>query len=254
MGWWAAIPAVASLVGSALNYKASKRGAGGGGGGGENPYQEGMGYLNQIPGATEPYFKPFIEGGREASGMVNPIYERMSRSPGAFIEELMQGYTPSRGYQFKQREMEKAMRNSASHGGFVGTPYNQMQQSELVQGLLGNDMQEFLQNLFGIQQTGLQGQENRINRGYGASGDYGDIIGSSLANKAFLGASGRAQQMDFNQASRNSRSKFLSQMLGAGGSLGKTIFENKFGGGAKPPNGYGSGRMVEPYQMGNNAF
>jgi hypothetical protein len=195
------------------------RGLFGGGRSGGNPADAGMGYLNQIPGAVQPYYQPFIESGRQAESMTNPIYERMSRSPGAFIEELMQGYTPSRGYRFKQEQMERSMRNDASHGGFVGTPYSQQQQGELTQGLLSQDMQEFLANLLGVQGSGLAGQESRIERGHRASTGYGDIVGSNLAQQGFLASQGRAQQMSMDQARSNARRQFLSNLIGSGASF-----------------------------------
>lgn len=207
-------------------------------GGRQAPYQQGANpagmanpYLDQIPQQVGPYYEPFIESGRQASGAVNPIYDRMSTSPGAFIEELMQGYAPSRGYRFKQGEMERSMRNSAAHGGFVGTPYNQQQQGELTQGLLSQDMQQFLANLLGVQQGGLEGQEGRIGRGFQASTGYGDILGNKLASQAGLAFQGQAgqnqlgadaysQRMTNQTARRNGRMNFLSSLLGSAGAAG----------------------------------
>jgi hypothetical protein len=232
MGFFKKIFGKATQFGLPGLIRGGSRALGGGGGGdnyqpGPNPADAAMGYLNQIPGAVQPYYQPFIESGRQAEGMTNPIYEQMSRSPGAFIEQLMQGYTPSRGYRFKQGEMERAMRNTAAHGGFVGTPYNQQQQAELTQGLLSEDMQQFLQNLLGAQQMGLGGQERRINRGYEASTGYGDILGSNLGAQAGLGYQGQAGQNQMNAdifgqrmanrtARRNAGLGFLGNLIGGG--------------------------------------
>ena len=224
-------------------FRSGKKTFGSGGGmpqfqPGPNPADSAMPYLNEIPGATQPYYQPFIQSGQQAESQTNPLYERMSGSPGAFIEELMQGYTPSRGYRFKQAEMERAMRNSAAHGGFLGTPYNQQQQAELVQGLLGEDMQQFLQNLMGAQQVGLRGQEGRMGRGFEASTGYGDILGQTLGAKAGLGYQGQygqnqlaadayGQRMQNDMARRNARRQFFSNLLGTGASL----MTGGFGGG-----------------------
>lgn len=229
--------ALGGLVGGAAFNMARGRGPLGGregmGGGGENyqpgsnPALSGMPYLERIPGAVGPYYDPFIESGQQAEGMTNPIYEQMASSPGAFIENLMRGYTPSRGYQFKQNEMERAMRNAAAHGGFVGTPYNQQQQAELTQGLLSQDMQDFLGNLFAAQGRGLEGQGRRQQRGFEASTGYGDILGSQLAQLAGLGTQGQAQANQIGAdvfsnrlAARNSaraaRMGFLGNLIGGG--------------------------------------
>lgn len=223
-------------------FRSAKNTFGGGGGYGDIPqYQQGsnpsefaMPYLNEIPGTVSPYYQPFIQGGQEAQGQANPQYSQMAQDPGAFIERLMSGYTPSRGYQFKQREMEKALRSEAAHGGFLGTPYAQQQQGELVQGLLGQDMQQFLENLMGAQGRGLGGLENRIGRGYESSHGLGNILGSVLGTKAGLGFQGQAQQNQLGadifsnrinaqnamrqsqDARRNARMNFFGNLLGTG--------------------------------------
>jgi len=196
-----------------------------------NPSAAANPYLNAIPGEARPYYDPFINSGREAlrntpgmlagaaglyddSSVINgktlPLqYEKMAHNPTAFMDALMQGYNPSVGYKFKQKQMEDAMRNAASAGGFAGTPFHQQQQAEAVQGLLGSDMQQYLENALGITQAGLQGKENRIlgheralerilnhqennlNRGFQASLGLGDLLANvkgSQASNAYTGA------------------------------------------------------------------
>jgi hypothetical protein len=195
----------------------------GGGGGGPNPADAGMGYLNRIPGETRPYYQPFIESGQQASNIANPVYGQMTQNPNDFLNAIMRNYNPSEGYRYKQREMERAMANSQAAGGFIGTPYAQQQQAEQVQGLLGQDMQEFLRNILGIQGAGLEGQENRMNRGYNASNDYANVIGTNLGNQAQLAFQGQAQQNANNMARRNARMNFFGGLARTGA--------NMFGGG-----------------------
>lgn len=210
-----------------------KRRSGGGGGGtyafdpGPNPASMAMPYLDQIPGTVKPYLDPYVQEGRTAGEALNPIYGRMSQDPTAFLNELMGKYTPSTGYKFKENEMLRAAQNSAAQGGYAGTRNAQMEQSDLVRGLLGQDMQEFLTNLLGIQGRGIAGQEQRVGRGFDASTDLANILGSNLGQKATLGFQGQAQQnqnradafanqLAAKNARRNSRLGFLSNLIGAG--------------------------------------
>jgi hypothetical protein len=193
-----------------------------------NPSRAAEAQLAAVPGAVRPYYDPFIQRGNEAYGRSQNLnqqynnlydspgidpnalpnqYERMAHNPTDFMNSLMERYNPSVGYRFKQQQMLDAMRNSASAGGFAGTPFNQQQQAETVQGLLGSDMQQYLQNALGITQAGLLGKEGRLagreralqaalsgeegnmNRGYNASTE----LSNSLANLAGTRASNEYQ-------------------------------------------------------------
>lgn len=187
-----------------------------GGGDYGNPADAGMGYLNRIPAEVGKYYQPFISSGQQAEQITNPIYGQMSQNPQDFLNSIMRGYNPSEGYRFKERELGDALRNTAAAGGFVGTPYHQQQQGELTSGLLSQDMQQFLNNILGIQGTGLQGQENRIGRGYNAATGYGNILGSNLAQQGGLAMQGAASQQANQMARDNARTQFFGNLLGTG--------------------------------------
>jgi hypothetical protein len=188
----------------------------GGGGGGQNPADAARPYLNQIPGTVKPYYEPFINSGREAEAMNNPIYGRMAQDPNTFLNEIMRRYSPSEGYQYKQKEASQAARNDAAAGGFLGTENSQRQQADMVRELLGQDMQQFLQNIFGIQGAGLQGNESRIERGANASGSLADILANALGSQgslAFQGAQQNQENQRSEQAYRNQRRNNIFQNL-----------------------------------------
>lgn len=186
---------------------------------GENPANVAMPYLNQISGVGKQYYDPYISEGRNASNISNPIYERMASDPTEFINALMRGYKPSEGYRYKEDRLGRAISNTAAAGGFRGTPFEQEQQGQMISGLLGEDMQQFLQNILGVQGAGLQGEENRIGRGFQASGNLADYIGSNLGQQAGLAYQGQAGQNAYNLANRLSKNKARGSLLGkiAGG-------------------------------------
>ncbi len=184
-----------------------------------NPAEAGMQYLNQIPGVGKKYYEPFITEGQTASGIANPVYNKMTQDPNEFINSIMRNYNPSEGYRFKEKQMLRAAQNDAAAGGFAGTPYSQQQQAETVQGLLGNDMQQFLENIFRTQGAGLQGQEGRIGRGFEGSKSLADYLGQALGAQAGMAFQGQ-QQQNQNQMSRfqnqQARNNALMGLIGQG--------------------------------------
>ncbi len=191
--------------------------------GGRNPAINAMPYLNQVGAIGQEAYNPFIQQGQQAQGMANPIYDRMAQNPEQFINEMQQNYSPSEGYRFKEREMLRAAQNSAAQGGFSGTRNDQMSQADLVRGLLGEDMQQYLANVSGLRQTGLQGQEGRIGRGFESAGSLADYLGSNLgqqANMVFTGEGGEnllAHQAGMQNAINRMSRK--NAMMGALGNL-----------------------------------
>ena len=233
---------------------------GGRGGGGDG----GMGYLNQIPGMAGGYLNPYTEEGKKAyNGLLDQYsntsttnqnqfpaeYSQMSRDPNAFVNNLMKGYEPSRGYNYKQNQMLGAARNSAASGGFAGTQYDQAQQGELVRDLLGSDMGEYLSRIMGAQNAGLQGEERRLagrertlsgraGQGFQASSDLANILGSNLGQQAtFDFANQRQRRLDRREDKYNNMGMFSNLLnMGRGGSNGLGgggiggLFNGLFGG------------------------
>ena len=247
-----------ALAGGALGLMSG--GGGGAGSGGDG----GMGYLNQIPGMAGGYLNPYTEEGKKAyNGLLDQYsntsttnqnqfpaeYSQMSRDPNAFVNNLMKGYEPSRGYNYKQNQMLGAARNSAASGGFAGTQYDQGQQSELVRDLLGSDMGEYLSRIMGAQNAGLQGEERRLTgrertlsgragQGFQASSDLANILGSNLSQQAGLGfQQERQRRLDSANNKYNNMGMFSNLLnMGRGGSNGLGgggiggLFNGLFGG------------------------
>ena len=184
-----------------------------------NPAGAASPFLEQIPGIGREHYTPFIEEGRTAAGMANPIYNQMTQDPTAFLNSLMRGYNPSEGYRFKEREMLNAAHNTAAAGGFAGTQEDVRNRTGLVQSLLNEDMQQFLTNLFGIQGAGLRGQERRIDRGYESSGNLANFIAQALGAQAGNAFQGQHQQNVYDATNRSSNMNFLSNVLGTGAGL-----------------------------------
>lgn len=220
----------------------------GGGGGSGNA---GMGSLNQIPGMAQGYLNPYTEEGRKAYNSlldqysnisdtnINQFpatYNKMAKDPATFLNDLMKGYEPSRGYNYQQNKMLGAARNSAASGGFAGTQYDQASQADLIRDLLGSDMGEYLKNVMGIQNSGLAGEERRlenrgralggmVNMGSNAAHDLANILGTNLSERAAFDFANQRQRRLNRRENEQDRSSLLLKLFDKG-SGGNSIFDS----------------------------
>ena len=173
-------------------------------------------FLRQLDEMARNNYNPHVQRGERAAQSLEPLFKRFSEDPTGYLNELQQGYKPSTGYNFKRNELEEQARNAAAAGGFSGTPYHQQQQTRLVEGLLNDDMQQWLQNIMGIQSTGLTGQQGFANTGYNATESLTDILGSNLNQ--------RAQMAYRDQEEKNARRMArFNKLLELGGTAAKAF-------------------------------
>lgn len=207
-------------------------GGGGGGFSSSNPANAASPYLDKIPQVGHDYYDPYITQGSTAGQTAQRQYDTMTNDPTGFINKLMEAYKPSEGYQFQKDQLTKEMRNASASGGIAGTPLDQLNQAEGVQGLLGKDMQQFLSNALGVYGTGLEGEEKVSGRGFDAAKSLADLLGNNYASQAGLAFQGQQQQ---NQRKNDLWSMF-GKALGAGagalfgGVPGAAIGSKIFGG------------------------
>ena len=178
---------------------------------GKNPAKKAQPYLEKIGPMAEQRYNPSIERGNRAYESLEPLYNRFANNPAEYLNELQQSYKPSTGYEFKERKALDAARNAAAAGGYTGTPYHQTQAAELAKNLAGEDMQQWLQNVLGIQSGGIGGQQGFANQGYESNANLTDILGNSLNQQAGLAFQGQAQR---NQH-RSDLYKTIAEVAGA---------------------------------------
>ena len=199
--------------------------------GGKNPADAAMPYLNQIPGMEKSYYDPYISRGNQAANVLTPQFNQMTQDPAAFLEGIMKNYTPSKSYQLRLGESEKAAGNTAAAGGMRGSLNDITNESRIADSLLGEDMQQWLQNVLGIQKEGTGGLSHQFDTGFdatkGLTGDLSNVLGT----QAGLAFQGQANQ---NQG-RNDLLSGLVKAFGGiagfglpqGGTIGGSIY-NKF--------------------------
>lgn len=206
----------------------------GGGDDDKSPMDAANQYLNQIPGVGHAGYDPYVKSGMEAGNRTQSEYEKLISDPTAFINQLMKGYQPSEGYQFQKGELTKDLSNTAASGGIAGTPFDRMNQGKEIQGLLSGDMQQFLANILGAYKTGITGEEGIAQRGFGASQNLTDLLGSSLNQQGGLAFQNEQQK----NKDKNDLWSMFGQALGtgvgavAGGVPGAAVGSQLFGGGS----------------------
>jgi len=165
--------------------------------GGKNPADAAMPYLDQIPGMEQQNYNPYIQRGSTAYDTMTPSLNRMTTDPTGFIDELMKHYQESQGYKLKRDEGLRAAGNTAAAGGMRGSLSDIETESRLADSLLGDDMQQWLQNVLGIQKEGLQGESHLYDTGFDATknltGDLSNVLGTK-ASLAFQGQANKNQQ------------------------------------------------------------
>lgn len=211
-------PAIAAAAGGALLGGAySKLGQG------KNPSKAAGAYLQQLPGIGKQYYDPYITAGRAADERTQGEYDKLLSDPGNFLDAIMAQYEPSKAYKYKSDTLSRALANTAASGGYRGSEYNQRQQAELINDLLGTDMQQYLGNYMDIYNRGLGGYEGISNRGMQASGALADYIGNAMGAQA-----GNAYQ---GQLQKNiNRRHFIDSIIG-GGMQGLGMYNGMTGGG-----------------------
>lgn len=194
----------------------------------EDPAAAGDKYLQQIPGAMNPYFQPYIQQGQEAGNKLNSQYDQMTSNPGDFYNKISEGYQPSAGYQFKLQQALNAGKNASARGGMAGTPQDQQQQMQVSNDISSQDFEQYLNHILGIFGMGQQGQQGQQKQGFDASTTYGQNLGDILGRRgqlAFEGAAGR----NANRANTlENYTQLVAQLLG--GPLGERGYDWLFPG------------------------
>jgi|15BtaG_2_1085339.scaffolds.fasta_scaffold00113_24 hypothetical protein len=169
----------------------------GGGGAGEQ--------LDKIPDVLKQYMGPYAEAGQRELDPYSKELHGLISDPGALMQKLSEGYTPSAGYQFQKGEALKAAKDAAGSQGMFGTPSAQAHAEGIASGLANQDFNQYLSHALGLFGTGLSGQQGLIGQGQQAASGMGQDIAQSLMSKA-----GLAQQQ------QNQEMSMFGDILGAG--------------------------------------
>lgn len=168
----------------------------------ENPADNAMPYLQEVPDTVEPMYDPYINLGKGAARMSAPVYAQRVNDPNAAYDSLMSGYEPSDTYQYNQQQLTQQQQADAAAGGFTGTSYDQQQQAATTSGLLSQDEQQYYKDNLDLQNSGLNAGMHYFDTGYTASDTLANMLAGNLAAEAGLEYQGTAweDQMKSQQA------------------------------------------------------
>ncbi len=176
--------------------------------------------LDKIPDMLKEYLGSYMNQGKGAYDQLNPIYGNMANDPQGYYKNMLAGHKPSDAYKTTMDEALKSAGNTAAAGGYRGN-INDIQNeagisSRIANEFLNKDMQNWINNLMGIQGQGLQGLGHFYDTGYDASKNMASDLSNIYGSKAQLDFQGQSQR---NQGI----SDFASQFLGAAPGLAKKV-------------------------------
>lgn len=162
--------------------------------GGKNPADAAMPYLDKIPGATKPYYEPYINQGMDANKLLMEQYGKLLGNPNDLYNQFASGYKQSPGYQTRLNEALQGATNAAAAGGMAGSLAHQQNAAQTATDMSSQDFENYLNHILGLYGTGLSGEQGLGQQGFQASLGYGDLLGSNLAQQGGLAYQGQAAQ------------------------------------------------------------
>lgn len=165
---------------------------------------------------------------RGAYGNAKNSLSRMS-DPEAFLNSILSKYSESPGAAFERQAGNKGITNAASASGMLGSGALMKSAAQYNQQLTSKDMQQFLENILGINKDYISGEMQRANglnslgtSGYGQQASMGLNASSSLASliAQILGGQAEAEGNAAYGAERGDNADFGSTI----GGLAKLFF------------------------------
>lgn len=173
-----------------------------------SPYDAAMGPYSQYMGQASGVQNPFLQAGQGAIGNYQNWLQGM-QNPSGFINNIMGQYQQSPWAQYQQQQAVRSGQNAASASGLTGsTPFAQQLQQN-ASNISSQDMNNWLQNVLGINTQYGAGQQNLMGMGQNAANSLSGIYGNEAQG---MGNLAYGQQMGQNQDFGN--------ILGGLGSLG----------------------------------
>lgn len=174
-----------------------------------NPADAAMPYITQAQDETRRNYQPYIKHGNDAYDSYAPNSQQMASHPVDYYNSLINQYQESPGYKSQLEDALGIARNTAAAGGMLGTPYDQVTQGKIGASLRSQDMQQWINNILGIQHEGTGHAEHLYDTGYDATKTMTSDINNMYGQKAQLAFQGDRE--------KNSRfSSIVRALTGAG--------------------------------------
>lgn len=162
------------------------------------PYQAGMDQLQKYFSQAQGLQNPFYNAGTQAIPQYQNWVNSMSH-PTDFINGMMNQYQESPWAKFQQQQGIRSAQNIGSANGLANsTPMTQFAQQN-AQNISSQDMNQWLQNVLGVNTQYGSGLNNQMNMGQNAANSMTNML-SQMGNSMAQGAYGQSagQQQDHN--------------------------------------------------------
>lgn len=189
----------------------------------KNPATGARNIIGQIPGATQPYYDPYIQSGRKSLDTLQSEYGNLVNNPGGTYNHLGQDYKESPGYQFRLKQALSAGDNAYAAGGMAGSPAHQAGNMETAEGYANKDYEDYIKHVMDLYGYGLNGEKGLNEQGYNASNTQATNVGNALAQQGGYSFAGQNIQNQQRQQQLHNLISAITAAFGGGssGSLDK---------------------------------
>lgn len=159
------------------------------------PYDQAMGQYQQYANQAAGFQRPYDIAGQNALGRLGDWLGSM-KNPTDFVNSIMSKYQASPYSQYLQQQAQRAGTNAASASGLIGSTPFQLQSQENAANIASGDMNQWLQNVLGINTQYGQGQEYLSGLGANAANQLSKTynqLGSNMAEAAYGKEAGKQQ-------------------------------------------------------------
>lgn len=175
-----------------------------------------------IIGQYQQYLMPWYNKGLGDFNTYSDLANQMASNPVDWYNQVMGQYQMSPAAQEQSQYLNQQVQNAAAKGGYVGTPQEQMDMGNQLQRLIGQDQQQYYQDVMEPTQMGMKGLQYGSGLGFGATKQLGDMF----SNEAMLQAAQDAQHQglmgNMMGMGMGGLSKLLP-MMGMGGAGGMSM-------------------------------
>lgn len=161
------------------------------------PYDKAMKQYQQWNDKAAQGLNPYNTAGQGAISNYQQWLESQ-KNPSEFINKQMQNYQASPYSQYLQQQAMNAGQNAASASGLMGSTPMMQQMQQNASNIASQDMNQWLQNVLGINTQYGQGQNNLMQGGQNAANSLANLynqMGQNMGSAAYGKESGN--QNDF---------------------------------------------------------
>jgi hypothetical protein len=161
------------------------------------PYDAAMNQYQQYGNRAQGAQNPFLQAGQGAIGNYQNWLQGQ-QNPSQFLNNLMGQYQESPWAKYQQQQAMRTANNMGSATGLTGSTPLQLQAQQNASNISSQDMNNWLQNVLGINTQYGQGQQNLMGGGQGAANAltslYSDM-GKKMGEAAYGQEAGNQNDM-----------------------------------------------------------